>query len=119
MKLPPHGKPLHDFLLAGHSFKNDFVYLYVGDKAWEEGKKAVRLRPLQTLVLPPNYLATTYRWPVRNCDILIIQTNQLSQKYMENIVLTLFAYKAKTIISFLPDENITTFYEKDFQLCQM
>ena len=114
MKLPPYGKSLNDFLSAGHSFKDDFVYIYIGDKAWEMGKSSYSIRPFQTLILPPQSLAIAYLWPVHNCDILIVETTSVPEKYMENIVLTLFSYKAKTIISFSFTDKSNTFYEKDF-----
>jgi len=111
MKLPPYGKPIKALLQTGIVPKND-IYIYVGEYAWDKGKKSYKTKPDRTLILPPTDSPQQYEWPVKGCDIIIIETSQLPNELLEDIVYVLFIYGAKQVITISKDLR-NTFYEKD------
>ena len=111
MKVPPYGKPLKALLEQGQLPSND-IYIYVGEYAWEKGKKSSQTKPDRTLVLPPKHPPEQYEWPIYGCDILIIETSLLDRSYIEDSVYVLFIYGAKQVIAISPDLQ-NTLYEKD------
>jgi hypothetical protein len=112
MKLPPYGKPLHQLLLSNKKPDNN-VYCYCGDKAWDLGKSSSICRPTRTLVLPPTHFARSYIWPVAGCEILLIETSEVMDYYIESIVQSLFDYDANSVV-LLSFNLLITSYKKDF-----
>ncbi len=112
MKVPPFGKPLKELLQSGELPTNS-IYLYIGNKAWERGKKSSISRTSRTLILPPNESPLIYDWPVNGCDILMIETSPIDTESIEHLVAILFGNGATkvTLISF---DFLLTIYKKDF-----
>lgn len=111
MKLPPYGKPLHELLLSGKKLDNS-VYTFIGDKSWDKGQNSALIRPTRTLILPPNHSPFSYTWPVKGCEILLIETSQLVTEYIEMIVQVLFDYDADKVV-LLSLNLLSTTYKKD------
>lgn len=112
MKIPPFSNHLKDFLQSGQIPDNN-VFMYIGIYAWDKGKSSSICRPSRTIVLPPSHSPLSYEWPVEKCDILIIETSQQTQQYIEDIVQTLFFYEANKVSLISYDFYLTT-YKKDF-----
>jgi hypothetical protein len=112
VKIPPYGKPLKALLEQGQLPSNS-VYLYIGEKAWDKAKATAMSRPTRTLILPPEKNPSDYDWPVKGCDILIIETTEVDTEYIEHFVLILFSYGA-TRVTLISTDFIFSVYEKDF-----
>ena len=112
MKLPPYGKPLKALLEQGQ-LPNNSVYLYIGEKAWDKGYLSSISRPTRTLILPPSEFPIIYDWPVKGCDILMIETTPCDTGSIENLVDILFIYGAEKI-TLISTDFLSTLYKKDF-----
>jgi hypothetical protein len=112
VKTPPFGKPLKALLQSGQIPLNN-VYVYIGNLSWEKGKSSSICRPERTLILPPSDNPVIYDWPVKGCDILIIETSMLLPAFIEDVVYILFRHEAIKVTSIAPDFNVT-YFKKDF-----
>lgn len=112
MKIPPFSKPLKELLQSGQLPANN-IYVYIGINSWEKGTLSSIPRPTRTLVLPPNRKAIDYEWPVKDCDILLIETSLITDVYREDVVYVLFKYDALNVTVIKADFS-TLFYKKDF-----
>jgi hypothetical protein len=115
MRIPPYGKPLRDFLVNGGNLtaQQRSVWLYIGDKSWEKGKISAVSRSNCTLVLPPNANPESYDWPVMGCEILVIETSQCSNDYIDSILQILLDYDAAKVVLISFNQPITV-YKRDF-----
>jgi hypothetical protein len=112
LKIPPFGKPLKALLDAG-ALPNNSIYLYIGKFAWQKGKSSSICRPARTLILPSSERPIDYMWPVRDCDILIIETSPQKATYIEDVVYILFKHEAFKVTVITVD-FIPTVYKRDF-----
>lgn len=112
MRIPPFSKPLRDLLARGEHPISD-VYLFLGQQAWEYGKRSTIMRVSRTIVLPPDKHPDVYDWPVIGCDILMIETSPLETDYIETIAQTVFSHGANTVHLISNDLSLTI-YKKDF-----
>lgn len=112
MKNPPYSKPLKVLLEQGQLPSNS-VYLYIGNKAWDAAKATHMSRPSRTLLLPPEKKPSDYDWPVKGCDILMVETSKVDTEYIEYFALILFSYGA-TRVTLISTDFLFTTYEKDF-----
>jgi len=112
MKLPPYSKPLHQLLTSGQKPTNS-VYVFIGSESWDRGKVSSRTRPTRTIALPPDHSPFAYDWPVKGCEILIIETSELVTEYIESIAQALFDYDAERVV-LLSLNLLSTTYKKDF-----
>jgi len=112
MQTPPFGKPLKE-LLEIRQLPSNSIWLYVGSKSWEKGKLSSYCRPTRTLILPPNELPFGYLWPVKGCDILMIETSPLADLFIEDIAGVLFRDGA-TKVTFISINLFLTVFKKEF-----
>ncbi len=112
MKIPPFGKPLKNLLESGQLPRNS-VYVYIGNDSWEKGRLSAISRTSRTLALPPNRKPIDYEWPVKDCDILLIETSLITDIYREDVVYILFKFDAINVTVIKADFS-TMFYKKDF-----
>lgn len=110
-KLPPFGAKLAQLLSQGLKPSND-VYLFIGNKAWAKGNNSTLMRPTRTLILPPWLSASTYEWPVRQCDILIIDTGFAEPPYIEHLTYCLYKDGADIVRFVSPDFELTVYHKE-------
>lgn len=110
-KLPPYGKTLFE-LQKSHQLPLNDVYLFVGHYAWYKAKSFQISRPT-TLCLPPYLSPFTYVWPVQKCDMLLFDTGNCDENYIEDIVLSLLRYDAN-IVRYISPDYLLTIFKKDF-----
>ena len=95
-KLPPFGKPLFNLQESNFAPKNT-VFIWVGANGWNKAKNFAISMPNRTLLLPLLEHASSYYWPVKQCDILIIGTSPLYSDYIEELVYVLYEHEAKKV----------------------
>lgn len=105
-KLPPYGAPILSAIEQGLTPIND-IYLFCGRNAWHKATGMNKQRP--TLCLPPWEDPSIFDWPVKNCDILILDTGGSDQDYIDAIAASLFACKASIIRVVTSENNIYRF----------
>lgn len=110
-KTPPFGKALA-FYLLNNDPSAKYIYLFIGINAWHAAKKRSFTNSL-ILCLPPFESPLIYEWPVRKCDILVIDTGMCEQDYVEGIAICLLHHGANIVHYCSPDYQLTI-YEKDF-----
>jgi hypothetical protein len=108
LKTPPYGKPLKDLIDSGYK-PNNSVYLYSGQQAWERAKQRSISCPERLLILPPYHCPTIYHWPVKQCDILIIDTGFAEVEYIDDLVFCLYTEGASVVRSISPTHELTIF----------
>lgn len=107
-KILPFGSEL-SFLIK-NGFKPDKpIFLYIGRKAWEEGKEHFYLSPLNTLVLPPWLCPTLYYWPVKNCYVIVNDSGYPEKEYLGSLFDCLINYQVKSIVHVEQNEKITVY----------
>lgn len=106
-KLPPYSKNLY-FLMKKGMFPKSYISLYIGLSAWEKGNYFSKEYPDRTLILPAWEEPTDYFWPVKKCDVLIIDTGYAEKKYVHDLTACLFAYNAN-IVFFSSHDSFTIF----------
>lgn len=111
MKLPPYGKYLYIALSEGNNPTND-VYLFVGKHAWGKARNSFVMRPTRTLCLPYDHFPEHYDWPVKGCDILVLDTGNGAHRLID-LSLCLYQDGAKIVRSISP-YNLLTIYKKEF-----
>lgn len=90
LQSPPYSKPLRELLFTGKRPKSH-ISLFTGYYAWQKGGDHAYHFPLTTLVLPPWLCPTTFRWPVKNCIILVIDTGYGTEdSYIFDLIKSLF-----------------------------
>lgn len=108
LKLPPYGKPLKD--LIDKRFKPDnSIFLYIGREAWDRARKKLISHPNNVLVLPPYNCPTLYDWPVKQCDVLIIDCGYPEQDYIDDLVFCLYNADAEVVRYISPDHKLTVY----------
>ena len=109
-KLPPYGSNLFNCLISGKKSIND-VYIFIGQDAYGKVEDFKYSRPT-TMCLPPGDYPERYFWPIQGCDILIFDTSNSSQAFIERFVICLFEYQAN-IVRYMSADNLLTVYKKD------
>lgn len=112
MQIPPFGKPLYDLIKEGCRPKNS-VYLFIGKNAWQRGRSSAVMRPTRTLILPPDENPINYDWPVIQCDILIFDTGECTEHYIDLLVFQLLKNNADVVRCIAPDFTYFGTYKKD------
>lgn len=72
-KLPPYGRPLADLIEKGKKPEND-IFLFIGKNAWDKARDYEN-SSFYPLALPFSYYPDQYWWPVKNCNVLIVDTD--------------------------------------------
>ena len=96
MKLPPFAKPLYELINKGLRPNND-IFMFIGRNSWKKGKSFSISYPTQTLILPPWRAAIDFLWPVKCCDILIIDTGFSDEEYIHELVYCLYRADANNV----------------------
>ena len=94
LPLPPFSKRLDEFLSAGNHPEND-VFIFCGNNAWE--KASALHKRLFVICLPLNEHPKKFRWPVRNCSVLIFHSGGLNAQQLEEFVYFLFVSGATIV----------------------
>lgn len=113
MKLPPFGKPLYELITANQRPTNS-IYLFIGKNAWNAGKASSFSRSERTLVLPPFDSPILYDWPVNECDVLIYDSGDCEERYIEDIVFHLLESQAEIVRCIAPDFSYYATFKKEF-----
>lgn len=113
----PYGKILNNLQKQQLRPANS-VYLWTGSKGRQQAYESSICRPQRTLWLPHWDLPDDYWWPVKGCDILLIDTGQpdgsdSEEKYIERIVVHLYRYGAAVVRSISPSYNLTIYHKED------
>lgn len=108
MKLPPYAKPLNELINKGFRPNND-VHLFIGQHAWEKGRIFSNRFPERTLIIPPWLPATNFIFPVKQCDILIVDTGFANADYIHELVYCLYRDAANNVRLITPDYSIVLF----------
>lgn len=106
MKLAPYGKNLQSL-----NYRPFYVFIFMGWKGWDRAKNFHSHFP-ETLVLPQNESPFDYIWPVKNHDIIIIDTSHNDMERIREFVICLFSFEANSIKYLSQNVEMTTF-EKD------
>lgn len=110
-KLPPFGKPLFE-LQKKNLRPTNSVYIWIGLDAWRKGRAFLISAPTRTLVLPPWESASKYKWPVKQCDILLEATSYVDQDYVEETVYYIYKYDPEIIRFTSIDLNLTIYHKE-------
>jgi len=94
--LPPYGKPLAQLLSQGLRPRND-VYVFIGEGAWKKGENFHLSYPERTLVLPAWLPAYNYHWPVKDCEMTIVDTGYANEDYITELICELYSHKAREV----------------------
>lgn len=113
-KFPPYSKNLSALIHAGYRPKGS-ISLFIGNYAWQKGATHFVSHPTQTLVLPAWLCPYNFSWPVKQCEVMVIDTGFAEIDYIEDIAIALFTDEASSVLYFSPNNDIT-FYKKDFSL---
>lgn len=108
MKLPPYAKNLLEQISKG-VVPSKFIYLWIGNKAWDLANRMSLLLPDRTLLLPPWLPAYDYHWPVSLCKILIVDTGYAEQDYIQEIVYSLYKNGAVEVRFLCPNFDLTIY----------
>jgi hypothetical protein len=108
-KLPPFSKLLFHLLASGQRPLND-VYCFCGYHAWQKAKAFSKYQFV--LCLPPYEDPAIYRWPVKNCDILLFGTGYIEAVYIEEFVYILLKYNARIVRAINSDFEIAVFHRE-------
>ena len=110
-KIPPFGKKLADLQAEGlRPFGS--IFLIIGITAWQHGKAKAISYPLRTLILPAYECPFSYFWPVKECDVLILDYGYPELDYIDELAYALYEYKAEIVRYLSPDEKLTVFYKE-------
>ncbi len=110
-KLPPFGKPLADLQAQGVAPK-DSVNIFIGNKAWKKGENFSISYPTRTLIIPPWQSPSIYRWPVRDCDILIVDTGYAEPEYITTLAIELYKADAEIVRCITPSFKIVVYLKE-------
>ena len=110
-KLPPYGKSLQDLQQKGLRPTNS-IKVFMGNNAWKKGDGSAINYPERTLVLPPWICASSYTWPVKDCDILIFDSGYAEMGYIENLVQCLYLDGADIVRYVSPELKLTVYYKE-------
>ncbi len=110
-KVPPYGKPLFA-IQQKHLKPLGTVYVWLGNEAWQKGKNFSISMPERTLIIPPWYCPTNYHWPVKQCDLLILDTGFAELEYVDDLVYCLYSAGAE-VVRFINPNNQLTVYHKE------
>jgi len=105
MKLPPFGKYLENIKEIACI---NSIYLFIGPNSFTKAKDWFNQRP-GTICLPPYDCPSLYRWPVKDCDILIIDTGFCESDYLNDIAYFLYLYGAVKVRCLLSDNKLLIF----------
>ena len=111
MKLPPYGKGLYDLIQQNLKPSNS-VNLFIGTKAWDKGRAFSVSYPNRTLILPAWHDPYLYYWPVKDCDILIVDTGYANDDYIESLVISLYQHQAAIVRFIDPDMNLIVYHKE-------
>jgi len=102
MKLPPYGKRLYEFLIAGNVPTND-IYVFTGKWSFNkcEGFKLNKF----ALCLPKYTCPNDLFWPVEDCDIIVFDDGSSTLDMCEDVVLVLLRDGANIVRLYLFDEQ--------------
>ena len=95
-KIPPFGNRLRSDIVLRKRNKKYSVWVVCGSKAWDKATNRVISHPY-TLCLPPWLDPNEYRWPVKDCEIMLLDSGCSDEAYLDLIAHTLFSSGAKSI----------------------
>lgn len=98
--------------LALHDMPTNDVYMFIGYNAWQKSA-AFADRQNGIICLPFNESPFDYTYPVSGCDVLLFDTGQCLQRYIEDVVICLFAHDAN-IVRYISPNGLLTVFKKDF-----
>ena len=107
LKLPPYGKYLDELQKQGIKYNNS-VYIFVGENSFKKAQNFQISRPT-TMCLPAYDCPSLYRWPVKDCEILIFDTSFCEEDYLNDLAYYLFEAGASKIVLSTTDFKIITF----------
>lgn len=107
-KLPPYGKPLASLLQSGFKPNND-VYVIIGKHAWKKAHGLSISYPQRVLCLPPYECPSVYEWPVKQCDILLVNTGYGHDDYAQDVAFYLYQQGASLVHTITRDGDFYTF----------
>jgi hypothetical protein len=110
-KLPPYGKQLLNSIALGENLTST-IYIYIGWNAWSRAKKSYNDGDL-TLCIPPYQCPTLYHYPVSNCNTVILSTPEIEDDYLEDLILSLYKFKAN-MVAVITGDNELLLFKKDF-----
>lgn len=106
-KLCPYGAYLQAQLIQNRIPRNS-VYVFIGWHAWRKAEDFQKIRPT-TLCLSPWRDPSEFRWPVKNCDVLVFDTGGSEGDYFDRIAISLMLNGAE-IVRIVPfDENLIAY----------
>lgn len=111
MQLPPFAKPLYDLHMKGQ-IPLCGVWLFLGKDSWAKGKAFSISYPARVLAIPPWNSALTYYWPVRDCDILMVDTGFSNDDYLDEVASCIYEFDAK-IVRLITFDNALIIYHKE------
>ena len=82
LEIPPYGKQLFDLQKQGLRPVNS-VYIFAGLRAWAKTAAFQISHPDTALCLPPWRHPHEFHWPVRDCEVLIVDTLASDQEYID------------------------------------
>ncbi len=90
-KLAPYGRNLQ-----GLEEPPFYLFIMMGRYAWSRAKNFHSHFPA-TLCLPPDESPFDYDWPVDSHDVVLIDTSLTRKLYVQEMVLCMYTYKAKSV----------------------
>lgn len=112
LKTLPYGKPLTDLQNSGFKPANNAIYVWIGINAWKKGAAFSISYPTRNLVLPPYESPFIYHWPVKECDILLYDTGNCDDDYIEEIAYCLLQSDANKVHYISPDYEFKYFHKE-------
>jgi len=110
-KFLPYSKPLSDLMKSGHAPNND-VNVFIGHHAWKSGQKFSLVYPTRTLALPPWRNPSDYYWPVKECDILVLDTGYAENDYLHDLTVCLYESGANIVRMICPDFKLSIYHKE-------
>lgn len=110
--LPPFGKLLELSLSIGKKPTNS-IFFFAGIGSWQKAKTFTRIQTV--LCLPYGEDPFKYRWPIMECDVLVIDTGGLEPDYIEKLAYCLLIAGASIVRCLAFDKVIV--YRREAQPC--
>jgi hypothetical protein len=110
-KLPPYAAPLQKLQLENNPPANS-VNIFIGMQAWKKAKAFSVSHPTRCIALPAWESPINYIWPIKGCDILIVDTGYAEKEYLEDLVYCLYQSGATIVRGVTPDFSLIVYHKE-------
>ncbi len=108
LRILPYGKVVEALI-----DQRPYIFIFIGKNAWKRARSFKDPYFPSTLVLPPNDSPFAYSWPVKDCEVYVLDTDVTRIAYVRGLFSCLFNFGSK-VIKYVSLNNPMTEIKKDF-----